>query len=57
MPVQEQRGGEGIALTHLQHDTIKRWVVSTMHRHFTPRKQVVTIIPEAGWASGPVWTT
>jgi len=32
-------------------------VVSSIPRpHFTPRKQPVPIVQEAGWASGPVWT-
>jgi len=32
-------------------------VVSGMHRpHFTPGKDPVPILQEAGWAPGPVWT-
>jgi hypothetical protein len=43
----------------LFHDRgIKRgWVVSvTPQPHFTPGKDPVPILQEAGWASGPVWT-
>ena len=52
-----QRVGRGIAL--LFHDSVTRrgWVVSSTHRpHFTPRKDLVPIVREAGWAPGPVWT-
>jgi hypothetical protein len=32
-------------------------MVSSMPRpHFTPRKDPVPIVQEAGWAPGPVWT-
>ena len=31
-------------------------VSSTPWPHFTPRKDPVPILQEAGWASGPVWT-
>ena len=31
-------------------------VSSTPRPHFTPRKDPVPILQEAGWASGPVWT-
>ena len=37
--------------------TRRRWAVSSTPRpHFTPGKDPVTILQEAGWASGPVWT-
>jgi len=52
-----QRVGRGIAL--LLHDRgIRRgWMVSfTPRPHFTPRKDPVPIVQEAGWAPGPVWT-
>ena len=33
------------------------WVVSSTPRpHFTPGKEPVPILQEAGWAPGPVWT-
>jgi len=32
------------------------WMVSTTPRRFTPRKDTVPTIQEAGWAPGPVWT-
>jgi hypothetical protein len=51
-----QRVGRGIALLFLDHDTRRRWVVSSTSRpHFTPGKDPVPIAQEAGWASGPVW--
>ena len=31
-------------------------VSSTPQPHFTPRKALVPILQEAGWAPGPVWT-
>jgi len=31
-------------------------VSSTPRPHFTPGKDTVPIVQEAGWASGPVWT-
>jgi len=31
-------------------------VSSTPRPHFTPGKDTVPILQEAGWASGPVWT-
>jgi len=51
-----QRVGRGIAL--LFHDRCtRRWVVSSTPRpHFTPGKDPVPILQEAGWAPGPVWT-
>jgi hypothetical protein len=37
--------------------TRRRWGVSVTSRpHFTPGKDPVSIVQEAGWASGPVWT-
>jgi len=43
-----QKVGRGIAL--LFHDR------STPRPHFTPEKDPVPILQEAGWAPGPVWT-
>ena len=43
----------------LFHDggTRRGWVVSSTPRpHFTPGKDSVPILQEAGWAPGPVWT-
>ena len=31
-------------------------VSSTPRPHFTPGKEAVPILQEAGWATGPVWT-
>ena len=31
-------------------------VSSTPRSHFTPGKDLVPIVQEAGWAPGPVWT-
>jgi len=52
-----QRVGRGIALLFHDRGTRRGWVVSSMPRpHFTPRKDPVPILQEAGWAPGPVWT-
>jgi len=52
-----QRVGRGIALLVHDRGTRRWWVVSSTPRpHFTPRKDLVPIIQEAGWAPGPVWT-
>ena len=52
-----QRVGRGIALLFHDRGTIRGWVVSSTPRpHFTPRKDPVPILQEAGWAPGPVWT-
>jgi len=52
-----QRLGKGIALLFHDHDTRRTWVVSSTTRpHFTPGKEPVLIVKEAGWATGPVWT-
>jgi len=56
-PCVAQRVGRCIAL--LFHDRgIRRWwvVSSTARPHFTPGKDPVPILQEAGWAPGPVWT-
>jgi len=52
-----QRVGRGIALLFHDRGTRRGWVVSsTPWSHFTPRKDPVPILQEAGWAPGPVWT-
>ena len=48
--------GRGIALLFHDRGTRKGWVVSgTPRPHFTPGKDQVLILQEAGWAPGPVW--
>jgi hypothetical protein len=50
------RGSRGIALPYLDHGTRREWGVSvTPQSLFTPGKDPVTILREAGWAPGPVW--
>ena len=52
-----QRVGRVIALLFHDRGTRRGWVVSVTPRpHFTPRKDPVPILQEAGWAPGPVWT-
>jgi len=52
-----QRVGRGIALLLYDRSTIMGWVVSsTPQPHFTPGKDPVPIVQEAGWGPGPVWT-
>jgi len=52
-----QRVGRGIALLFHDRGTRRGCVVSSTRRpHFTPRKDPVPILHEAGWAPGPVWT-
>jgi hypothetical protein len=51
------RGSRGIALLFYYHDTRRGWGVSVTPRPlFTPGKDPVLIVQEAGWAPGPVWT-
>ena len=51
-----QRVGRGIALLLHDRGTRRGRVVSSTPRpHFTPRKEPVPILQEAGWAPGPVW--
>jgi hypothetical protein len=51
------RGNRGIALLFHDHGTRRGWGVSVMPQPlFTPRKDPVPIVQEAGWAPGPVWT-
>jgi hypothetical protein len=50
------RVGSGIALPFLEHGIRRGWVVnSTSQSQFTPGKDLVPIVQEAGWAPGPVW--
>ena len=52
-----QRVGRGIALLFHDRGTRRGWVVSSRPRpHFTPGKDPVPILQEAGWAPGSVWT-
>jgi len=52
-----QRVGRGIALFFNDSGTRRVWVVSSTPRpHFTPRKDTVPILQEAGWAPGLVRT-
>ena len=51
------RGSRGIALLFLDHGTRKGWGVSFTPRPlFTPRKDPVPTVQEAGLVPGPVWT-
>jgi hypothetical protein len=50
-------GNRNIALLFLDHGTRRWWRVNvTPLPLFTPGKDPVPIIQEAGWAPGPVWT-
>ena len=52
-----QRVGRGIALLFHVRGTRRGWVVSsTPWPQFTPGKDPIPILQEAGWAPGPVWT-
>jgi len=52
-----QRVGRGLACLFHDHSTRRGWVVnSTPQPHFTPGKDPVPILQEAGWAPGPFWT-
>jgi hypothetical protein len=51
------RGRTGIALLFHDHDTRRGWGVSvTSWPLFTPGKDLVPIVQEAGWDQGPVYT-
>jgi len=51
------RGSRGIALLFPDRGTRRGWGVSVTPRPlFTPGKDPVPIVHEAGWAPGPVWT-
>jgi len=52
-----QSVGRDIAVLFHDRGTRRGWVVSsTLRPHFTPGKDPVPILQEAGWATGPVWT-
>jgi len=52
-----QRVGTGIALLFHDRGIRRGWVVSSTPRpHFTPGKDTVPFLQEAGWVPGPVWT-
>ena len=52
-----RRGNRGVALLFLDHGTRRgRGVSVTPWPLFTPGKDPVPIVQEAGWAPGPVWT-
>ena len=56
-PSVAQSMGRVIALLFHDRGTRRWWVVnSTPRLHFTPGKNTVPIVQEAGWAPGPVWT-
>jgi len=56
-PGMAQRVGRGIPLLFHDRGTGRGWVVSsTPQPQFTPGKDPVPIVQEAGWASGLVWT-
>jgi hypothetical protein len=51
------RGNRGINLPFHDHGTRRGWRVSVMPRPlFTPGKDLVPIVQEAGWTPGTVWT-
>jgi len=51
------KGSKGIDLLFLDHGTGRGLRVSVTPRPlFTPGKDPVPIVQEAGWAPGPVWT-
>ena len=51
------RGSRGIALLFHDHGTRRGWGVSVTPRPlFTPGKDLVPIVQEAGWVPGQVWT-
>jgi len=52
-----QRVGRGKARLFHDHGTGRGWVISSTPRpQFTPAKDTVHILQEAGWAPEPVWT-
>ena len=49
--------GRGVALLFHDRSTGRGWEVSSTPRpHFTPGKEPASILQEAGWIPGPVWT-
>ena len=55
IPLQARCGPEG-GLFHVRGTRRGLVVSSTPRPHFTPGKDTVLILQEAGWAPGPVWT-
>jgi len=56
-PIVAHRVGRVTALLFHDRGTRRGWVVSsTPQPHFTPGKDLVPILQEAGWAPGLVWT-
>jgi hypothetical protein len=55
-PITGHQGPRGIAILILDLGARKGWVVSTTPGRFTPGKDPVPILQEAGWGPGPVWT-
>jgi len=52
-----QMVGRGVALLFHDRGTRRWWVVSSTPRpNFTPGKDSIPILQEAGWAPGPFWT-
>ena len=52
------RGSRGIALLFFDHGSRRGWWVRVTFRLlFTPGKDPIPIVQEAGWAPGPVWTS
>jgi len=52
------RGIRGIALPFYDYGTKREWGVSvTPWALFTPGKDPLPIVQEAGWSPGPVWTS
>jgi hypothetical protein len=57
MPPKDYRGITGIAVLILNLGAKRWWVVSATPRPlYSPRKDPVPIVQEAGWAPGPDWT-
>jgi hypothetical protein len=48
--------GRGIAVLFLDLGARRGGLSASSPGRFTPRKDPVPIVQEAGWASGPVWT-
>jgi hypothetical protein len=55
-PEGPEEGGRGVALLFLVLGAIKGWWSAPRLGRFTPGKDTVPIVEEAGWAPGPVWT-
>jgi hypothetical protein len=55
-PKAERGGGRGIALLFIDLGTRRGGWSAPRPGRFTPSKDPVPIVQEAGWAPGPVWT-